>query len=297
MTNPRIVLHLFLLLTTVVAPCSSASSNQQESLDLPRPQGRHAVGTKTFVLADARRQRELIVTTWFPAAGGAAVAPYMDKRTAAEFPREWKLRPSFEGTVHTNSLLGAKIAEGSLPIVLLEHGSGVVPATYTVLAEELASHAFIVIAINHPLDSLIAAYPDGHEIKSKPYWPTDGDRRTQGIAIGRFADEVLVPDVGFVLDQLQILNSHDDFWRGHLDLSHVGIVGHSMGGTTAAPATSKESRIIAGVNLDGSTYPGMNGDVRPIPVHKPLLFMATEEHASDSETHAKEYVGSEGNTY
>jgi len=53
-----------------------------------------------------------------------------------------------------------------------------------------------------------------------------------------------------------------------------------MGGTTAALATQKEPRILAGANLDGSTYPGMNADVRPIPVHKPFLFLATEEHAS-----------------
>src|SRR5437667_4265038 len=36
-------------------------------------------------------------------------------------------------------------------------------------------------------------------------------------------------------------------------------------------ATKEEPRILAGVNLDGSTYPGMNADVRPIPVHKPFL--------------------------
>src|SRR5215475_11956828 len=108
---------------------------------------------------------------------------------------------------------------------------------------------------------------------------------------------MLVADVRFVLDQFQELNSHDEFWHGHLDFSKVGIVGHSMGGTTAALATSEEKRIRAGVNLDGSTFPGMNGDIRPIPLHKPLLFIATEEHASDPETHGKEYVGSEFDTY
>jgi hypothetical protein len=69
-----------------------------------------------------------------------------------------------------------------------------------------------------------------------------------------------------------------------------------MGGTTAALATKEESRILAGVNLDGSTYPGMNADIRPVPVHKPLLFLATEEHAL-GEDRAREYIGSESNTY
>ena len=156
----------------------------------------------------------------------------------------------------------------------------VVPAIYTVLAEGLASSGFIVVATNHPPDSLISVFPDGHELKFTPYWPAKADRRTQGVAIGKFADEVLVADVRFVLDQLQEMNSHDHFWHGHFDLSKIGIVGHSMGGTTAALATKEESRILAGVNLDGSTFPGMNADVRPVPVHKPFLFLAAEEHAS-----------------
>jgi predicted dienelactone hydrolase len=107
---------------------------------------------------------------------------------------------------------------------------------------------------------------------------------------------VLVADVKFVIDQLQDVNLHDHFWRGHLDLSKIGIVGHSMGGTTAALATREEPRILAGVNLDGSTFPGMNADVRPIPVKKPFLFLATDEHAS-GETGAREFVGSASNTY
>jgi hypothetical protein len=39
----------------------------------------------------------------------------------------------------------------------------------------------------------------------------------------------------------------------------------------------------------------MNADVRPVPVHKPFLFLATEEHAS-GEDRAREYIGSESNT-
>ena len=70
-----------------------------------------------------------------------------------------------------------------------------------------------------------------------------------------------------------------------------------MGGTTAALATKEDPRILAGVNLDGSTFPGMNADVRPIELHKPLLFIMTEEHASNPDVRVREYVGSESNTY
>jgi len=277
---------------------SQASNAGQVGFALPQPNGCHAVGTRTIVLRDPRRSRDLLVTMWYPAVEGtSSFAPYMDKKTANALAEEWNLQPNFERLVRTHARLLAPIATGGpFPVVLLEHGSSVVPAIYTVLAEGLASNGFIVVATNHPPDSLISVFPDGHEVKFTPYWPTEADRRTQGVAIGKFADQVLVVDVRFVLDQLPEMNSHDHFWHGQLDLSKIGIVGHSMGGTTAALATQEEPRILAGVNLDGSTYPGMNADVRPIPVHKPFLFLATEEHAS-GESRAREYVGSKSNTY
>jgi dienelactone hydrolase len=291
-------LALPISLLLLLVALSQTSTAGEAGFDLPQPNGCHPVGTGTVVLRDPRRSRDLVVTMWYPAAEGTfALAPYMDKRTADALAEEWKLQPDFQRLVGTHARTQASIAQGGpFPVVLLEHGSGVVPAIYTVLAEGLASSGFIVVATNHPPDSLIAVFPDGHELKFTPYWPTKADRRTQGVAIGKFADEVLVVDVRFVLDQLQEMNLHDHFWQGHLDLSKVGIVGHSMGGTTAALATQEEPRILAGVNLDGSTYPGMNGDVRPIPVHKPFLFLATEEHAS-GEDRAREYIGSKSNTY
>ncbi len=275
-----------------------ASNAVQAGFELPQPNGCHPVGTRTVVLRDPHRGRDLLATIWYPAVESkSALAPYMDKKTADALAEEWKLQPDFQQFVRTHARLLAPIVEsGHFPVVLLEHGSSVVPAIYTVLAEGLASTGFIVVATNHPPDSLISVFPDGHELKFTPYWPAAADRRTQGVAIGRFADEVLVADVRFVLDQLREMNSHDRFWRNHLDLSKIGIVGHSMGGTTAALATQEEPRILAGANLDGSTYPGMNADVRPIPVHKPFLFLATQEHVS-GETRAREYIGSEFNTY
>jgi dienelactone hydrolase len=276
-----------------------AASGAVQELHLPQPDGRHAVGTTTTVVTDARRHRDLLVTIWYPAAvSKAAPALYMDAKTAAAVADHWTLQTDFVRHVHVHARRLAPVAMGGpFPVVLLEHGSEVVPAMYSVLAEGLASAGFVVVATNHPPDSLIAVFPNGRTAKFAPYWPADADRRTQGVAIGKFAEDVLLTDVRFVLDQLEGWNARDNFWRGHLDLQHIGIVGHSMGGTTAALATREERRLLAGVNLDGSTYPGMNGDVRPIEVRKPFLFLATEEHASDPETHAQEYVGSASNTY
>ena len=283
------------LLTTL----SRADDAARSGFDLPQPNGCYATGTKTFVLTDPQRSRELLVTAWYPAAKGSSpVAPYMDAKTADALADEWKLQPGFQRLVRSHTGLLTPMAKGGpFPVVLLEHGAGVVPAIYTVLAEGLASTGFIVIATNHPAASLIAVFPNGHDIRFSPYWPSEADRRTQGVAIGKFVEEVLVRDVQFVLDRLKEMEVHDKFWRDQLDLSRIGIVGHSLGGATAAVATQEEPRILAGVCLDGPTFPGMNGDARPVPVHKPFLFLAAEDHAAYMAKNAREYVGSESNDY
>ena len=164
---------------------------------------RATIGTTSVVLRDTHRRRDLMITMWYPALGPvSATAPYMDKKTADALAGEWKLQTDFQQLVRTHAGLLATISkDGLFPVVLLEHGSSVVPAIYTVLAEGLASSGYIVVATNHPPDSLISVFPDGHELNFTPYWPAEADRRTQGVAMGKFAEEVLVADVRFVLDQ------------------------------------------------------------------------------------------------
>ena len=290
----------FPILVLVLLTLPSQANAGRAGFDIPQPNGCHPVGTRTEVLRDAHRSRDLLITMWYPAVERAsALAPYMDKQTGDALAEDWKLQPDFQRLVRTHARLLEPIAEGGpFPVVLLEHGADVVPAIYTILAEGLASSGFIVVATNHPPASLISVFPDGHVLKFTAYWPVEADYRTQGVAIGKFIDEVLVADVRFVLDQLREMNSRDHFWRRQLDLSKIGIVGHSLGGATAALATREEPRILAGVNLDGSTFPGMNADVRPVPVQKPFLFLAAEEHASNPALAGiREYVGSESNSY
>src|SRR5215471_4760672 len=230
-------------------PCPADATGAR--FELPQPNGCYAVGTRTDVLKDTRHSRDLLVTFWYPAVVGTSTpVPYMDKKTADALAEDWKLQPDFQSLVHGHAVSSAPIAEGGpFPVVLLEHGLAVVPAIYTILAEGLASNGFIVVATNHPTEALISEFPDGHELKFTEFWPDKADRRTQGIAMGKFVEEVLVADVRFVLDQLQEMNSHDHFWHGHLDMFKVGIVGHSMGGAVAAFSMREDERILAGVNL------------------------------------------------
>ena len=73
-------------------------------------------------------------------------------------------------------------------------------------------------------------------------------------ALQRLID-IRAADSSFVLDQLRRSpNRSRSPLAGHLDLRHVGIVGHSIGGATAVQAMACDRRFKVGVNLDGKLF-------------------------------------------
>ncbi len=84
------------------------------------------------------------------------------------------------------------------------------------IAEELASHGYVVVAPDHP-DCYATEFPDGRY--STGNW--NGDNA------GRFQD------LQFLLDELGRLNASDPFFAGRLDLDRIGIYGLIYGGMVA----------------------------------------------------------------
>ena len=78
-------------------------------------------------------------------------------------------------------------------------------------------------------------------------------------------------DSRFALDQLSRLAQVEPGspLAGHLDLQHVGIVGHSIGGATAVQVMASDPRFKVGVNLDGKLF-GTEPDAR---LNRPFLWI------------------------
>ncbi len=77
-----------------------------------------------------------------------------------------------------------------------------------------------------------------------------------------FMDNVLnirVADMSFAVDELERMSQgqRESVLAGRMDLSRLGIVGHSMGGAAAGQTCLVDERFKAGVNLDGFQW----GDV------------------------------------
>jgi dienelactone hydrolase len=160
------------------------------------------------------------------------------------------------------------------PLIIFSPGYDGVYEIYTSLIEDLVSHGFIVVTINHPYVSGITVFPDGRTIDlATP--PTDPDEAKEFMNMSL---RTVVEDAKFVLDHITEMNSTNSNWKGHIDLSKVGMYGHSFGGASTAICCYEDSRFIAGLALDGF----FNEHIITDKINKPFLMMIAEDRLNDS---------------
>ncbi|GGW58594.1 carboxylic ester hydrolase [Streptomyces lucensis JCM 4490] len=255
----------------------------------PEPSGRFAVGTRVVQWTDQRRpesfttdphdRRTVVVQLWYPAQKspqGAQRAQYLGRtepeaRTvSAALARQVGLPGFLVGGVtraHSRSVFNAPVAGGGgrFPVVLFSPGSGGVRTQNTAWAEELASHGYVVAALDHPYDSAAVVLANGRTIHSQI--ASTGHRdKDEELAVGWTA--VRAADLGFVLTQLDRMDRGEITGplTGRLDTGRVAVTGHSIGGAAALQAARQDRRFDAVIDLDG--YP--HGPTSPS-LHQPTL--------------------------
>lgn len=237
-------------------------------LFLPRPSGPHALGTVALHLSDLGRRdpwvatrpvRELMVQLWYPARSPAGLprAPWMAGQAAAVFQQTGYLLPEYVTLPDTHARIGATADRrgGRRPVILYSHGHGQHRGSSTALVEELVSHGYVVVTIDHTYDAGQVEFPGGRVEKyAMPPLTGEDDDPTILKAV-----DVRVADTRFVLEELSrfVRGRRGPFPHGLgdiLDLSRTGMFGHSLGGATAASAMAAGVPITAGANLDGSLF-------------------------------------------
>jgi predicted dienelactone hydrolase len=89
-------------------------------------------------------------------------------------------------------------------------------------------------------------------------------------------------DIAFALDRLEQLNASDASGKftGRLDMTRVGVFGHSFGGAAAALFCHEDSRCKAGIDVDGAPH----GSVIQAGIDRPFMFLLSDHsHESDPE--------------
>jgi hypothetical protein len=79
-------------------------------------------------------------------------------------------------------------------------------------------------------------------------------------------------DIKFVADQLERINKRSSVLAGRLELTGLGVFGHSLGGNAALEFCRKDDRCKLAVNLDGANW----NEVGKVGLKKPAMIIAAE---------------------
>ncbi|MFD0206691.1 MULTISPECIES: alpha/beta hydrolase family protein [Saccharothrix] len=271
----------FVMASALLLSVTPASATPDSTPYLPAPTGRHPVGVTSLHLVDASRpdpwvpavNRELMVSLFYPAA--SARGPKKQYLTPAESAAVLEeggittVPPDTLSTVRTNAVVDARPVgrRHGLPLVVLSPGYKRPRATLTTLAEDLASHGYVVAVVGHTYENVATAFPDGRfapcvscEVVHDPaFWQKLGE--------GRAAD------VSFVLDQLTgPLRDH----RGAnlVDAARIAMGGHSVGGASSLGAARADARIRAAIDVDGV----LSTPVPPEGMSQPVMLLGRQDN-------------------
>ncbi|MGH9216566.1 MAG: hypothetical protein ACRDZS_09955, partial [Acidimicrobiales bacterium] len=108
-------------------------------------------------------RRELVLWVWYPA------APDPNAERATYLPEPWAPAGQFLG-LDAAGLLSHAVADAAVaddqstyPVLLLSP-SGFPPLLLAAIAEDLASHGYVVVGVNHTYEASVTAFADGRVI-------------------------------------------------------------------------------------------------------------------------------------
>jgi hypothetical protein len=225
------------------------------------PSGRFPVGTALYEAVDPRRpepqtadpddRRAVVFRAWYPAENPADLptAPYfLNAREGQLNAQLLSLPGDVFASMPTHAVRDARPAPGAarFPVLIFSPGKDTPAAFYSYLLEDLASHGYVVFAVSHPFGSGTVVFADGRV--AAPAGQVSATQTRDQAILTWSADQRLVLATVEGLDA----SLSGDRFSGRLDLSRLGVFGHSQGAAAAAHSCLEELRFRVCANMDGS---------------------------------------------
>ncbi len=269
------------------------SREHHTAITLPAPTGHFAVGRTTLTWVNNAEtdelapspgaKREVVVWIWYPSASTTPAAP------AEYLPTPWRLPEAQHSGVLMSRFLTRDLAlvrthstsdpevsseQRSYPVVIMRAGGGAFTTDFTTLAEDLASHGYVVVGFDAPYRTSMVVFPDGRVVNRRP---ADNPENLNSDQANRLINRLLpmwTSDTKFVVSQLQQLNDADPSGRfsGRLDMQRLGMFGHSFGGAQALQFCHDDTRCKAGIDIDGAPF----GSVVQEGLNQPFMFILSD---------------------
>lgn len=150
-------------------------------------------------------------------------------------------------------------AAGRFPVLIFAHGYRQLPTSYNAVLESLVARGYVVLALASPGLADVVPLPGG---RLAPHLP-----------LGDASYDTMAGDIASAVAELPALDhASGQAFAGHLDLSRIGVFGHSLGGAAAVLAAARVPGIRAAANLDGD-YAGAAAVEQP---RVPLLYITSQ---------------------
>lgn len=266
---------------------------------IPEPDGPYPVGTAIYELTDDSRRelysgkdeaRRFQIQVWYPseAAPSAERASWMSHAEIfAPAIASYIGMPSFFldhlALVKIPAYRESKVApsDGGYPLIMFSHGWNGFNAQNTGQALQLASHGYVVIGVQHTYGAILTVFKDGTIAHNNPSaLPTGAPEEEYEAAAQKLVDQ-WAGDIGFALDFMQVQNDDPGSrFFNSLDLSRVGVYGHSTGGGAAIQFCGTDARCKALLGMDPFMRP-VSYEVLERGVTQPAFFMFSQRWADD----------------
>ncbi len=292
----RIILPSILLTATVSLPILLPVPS------VPAPDGPYKVGTATYVLTDNSRQeiysgkdepRKFMIQVWYPATPtpGSSPALWLDgAEQVAPAIADYLNLPHFFlnhiALAHSSSYLNAPADHSGAPypVLIFSHGWNGFRAQSTFLMQQLASHGYVVVGMEHPYGSRLTIFPDGSSAPNNPNaLPEDTTNQDEYEKTARILVDQWASDMSYTLDTLTTWNQNapDDIFTNLLNLQKVGGLGHSTGGGASIEFCGRDPRCKAGFPLDPFVRP-VSKTVLQNGLSQPFAFFFSQKWADDT---------------
>ena len=287
---------LFVVLSSLFIIVSIIATFSFPTYELPVPSGQYIIGTESFVIVDDNRleqysdndseYRKIKIQVWYPAntSEGYNQVPWLEDGlvVARALSKDMSL-PYFvlDQTVKidSNAYLKAPISNEleKYPVVVISHGWRGFRNLHTDFAEELASRGYIVIAIDHTFGSVATVFNENDisllNLEALPQRETTDDFLD-------YANQLVntyAGDISLTIDYLESINTNTSSSRfsGRLDLTEIGLLGHSTGGGAGVALALNDERIDAVFGLDAWVEPINDTEINKS-LKMPSLFIRSE---------------------
>lgn len=164
------------------------------------------------------------------------------------------------------------------PLILFSHGLGdnFNGMTYTKLCEYCVSRGYVVASVSHTYGCKPIQLSDGRI--AEYLFPTRIHYQSNKHMFDIEAD-IWREDMLCALNECVRQNmSEDSVLYNTIDMSRIGVMGHSLGGSAAIALARQDNRISAVINLDGPLY---GTDIMQ-PIHQPLMVIIGSSVESSS---------------